>query len=187
VTPQQLSRQLLRYREYWKNGGVTISGGEPLLQPEFAQSLFSILKREKVHTTLDTSGCVLDERVEALLDVTDLVLLDWKMPTEAMYADYTGGSMEQTKRFLSRLQQRNISVWLRQVIIPGLTDTEESLQTLWATAKAFSCVEKTELLPFRKLCTEKYTSMGIDFPLSHLPETTAETVTRLYDLWNTWN
>ena len=187
MTVSGLSRQLLRYRDYWKNGGVTASGGEPLMQAEFAAELFSALKAEGVHTALDTSGCVLNEQTKALLEVTDLVLLDWKMPTEAMYSEYTGGSLAQTEKFLGFLQEKNIPVWLRQVIIPGLTDTEESLRQLYRTAKTFSCVEKTELLPFRKLCAEKYASMGTLFPLSHLPETTAETVTRLYDLWNTWN
>ena len=187
MTVEQLAKQLLRFRDYWKNGGVTASGGEPLLQAGFVSTLFETLKRDGVHTALDTSGCIPGAETDALFDVTDLVLLDVKMPTEALYGEYTGGSLSRTMDFLGKLQERNIPVWLRQVIIPGITDREESLRMLWETEKRFSCVKKTELLPFRKLCTEKYASMGINFPLAHLPETAAETVEGLKTVWNTWN
>jgi len=187
VTVQQLAKQLLRFRDYWKNGGVTASGGEPLLQAGFVKSLFAVLKQEGVHTALDTSGCVWNAETDDLLDVTDLVLLDVKMPTEVLYGEYVGGSLSQTMDFLVKLQERKMPTWLRQVIIPDITDTEESLRMLWETEKRFSCVERTELLPFRKLCTEKYASMGIKFPLAHLPETASETVERLKMVWNTWN
>ncbi len=186
TTAEAMAKKLLRYETYWKNGGVTLSGGEPLLQAAFAAELCRKLKEHKVHIALDTSGCVMNADGMELLDVTDLVLLDWKMPTPELYRSYTGGDMARTEAFLRELQSRNKPVWLRQVIIPGITDSEESLRALWEVKEKYPCVQKAELLPFRKLCTEKYDSMGISFPLRDTPEADGALMQRLNALWNLW-
>lgn len=175
-----LVKKILRFRSYFgEKGGVTVSGGEPLMQAEFVTQLFTKLKTAGVHTALDTSGCVFNENAAHLLEVTDLVLLDHKYPTEEEYKAYTGGSLLQTERFLTELQKRGIETWLRRVIIPGKTDTETSVLSLRAVAERYDCVTKTELLPFRNLCKEKYTALGIPFPLDGVPEADAETMKRL--------
>ena len=125
TTAEQLCARLLRYRGYFgTRGGVTVSGGEPLLQAEFVRGLFALLKRHGINTALDTSGCTL-EKAETLLEVTDLVLLDIKYTDPDSYLRYTGCKMEKPLRFLELAQRTGTPVWIRQVIIPGLNDTEE--------------------------------------------------------------
>lgn len=175
-----LIRKILRFRAYFgEKGGVTVSGGEPLLQAEFVTELFSGLKQAGVRTALDTSGYRCDEKAFALLGVTDLVLLDHKYPTEEAYFRNTGCRLSAAERFLAEAQARGVPVWLRRVVIPGLTDGEDAVKQLVGVAEAFPCVERIELLPFRKLCVEKYDRMGIPFPLASTPVPSRETMSRL--------
>lgn len=175
-----LIKKILRFRNYFgESGGVTVSGGEPLMQAKFVAELFRKLKQNGIHTALDTSGCVFNSDVSELLEYTDLVLLDHKYQTEDDYKQYTGGSLEKTEAFLSELQKRDIHVWFRRVIIPGKSDSEESVKTLNDTANRFPCVKKIELLPFRNLCREKYDSMGIEFPLKDVQSPSDDTMKRL--------
>lgn len=180
-----LFRKILRFRAYFgTNGGVTVSGGEPLLQAPFVAELFRKLKKAGIHTALDTSGCFWNADTEELLRVTDLVLLDHKYADEKSYRDFAGGSLQQTERFLAELDARKIPTWLRRVVIPEKSDSPESVTALKNVAARFSCVEKIELLPFRDLCREKYQTLGIPFPLEGTPTPTAEqmkTLTALLD------
>lgn len=176
----ELCRRILRFRSYFgKNGGVTVSGGEPLMQAKFVAELFSKLKANGIHTALDTSGCIMNDDVQRLLDVTDLVLLDHKYPTEAGYFANTRAHLADAEAFLSELDRRAIPTWLRRVIIPGKTDSEDSVRLLNETAHDFGCVEKIELLPFRNLCKEKYDMLGIPFPLADTEPPTKETMEKL--------
>lgn len=128
---EELFRKIRRYKTYFgETGGVTVSGGEALMQPEFVTELFRLCHADGINTCLDTSGCVLDERVMALLDETDTVLLDIKMTTEEDYREYTGGSLRQTMDFLRELHRRKIPTWIRQVIVEGFNDTEENVARL---------------------------------------------------------
>jgi len=175
-----LVKKILRFKNYFKDkGGATVSGGEPLLQEAFVTELFTKLKALGISTCLDTSGCLIDEHTEALLKVTDLVLLDHKYPTEEGYRKYVGCGRETPERFLELLSDMGIPVWLRRVIVPGLNDDEASVLQLKAIKEAHKNVEKVELLPFRKLCLEKYHSLGIPFPLEDTPEPDRETMSRL--------
>ena len=182
-TAEQLIQKAVRYKEYFgKEGGITLSGGEPLLQAEFAAELFTLAHREGIHTCLDTSGSLWNEDVEGLLSVCDRVLLDIKYTSDAQYRQYVGCSLSAPLAFLQGLDQRAIPTTLRQVILPTLNDTEDSLLALAAIANAYACVDKVELLPFRKLCTVKYEQLGIPFPFAYLPEPSAETMARLEKL-----
>ena len=175
VTPAELVEQALRYRAYWgAEGGVTLSGGEPLLQAEFVTEFFSLCHRQGVHTCLDTSGCTLTDEVKGVLAVTDRVLLDVKYTTEQQYRAHVGCSLSAVLDFLAYLNEQRIPTTLRQVIIPTLNDTAESIAALRDMAAAHPCVDSVELLPFRKMCQVKYDQMGIPFPFAHLPEPTAE-------------
>lgn len=163
--------ELLRYREYFgKEGGLTVSGGEPLMQPEFCLELFRLCGEKGIHCCLDTSGCILNNRVKELLAACDLVLLDIKYTSEEKYKSYVGGSFKSTMEFLEYLEENNIPTWLRQVLIPGKNDSEKELCELKRLANKYSCVKKLELLPFRKLCSVKYENMGIEFPLLQTEE-----------------
>ncbi len=182
-TPKELTDKIMRFEKYFSNGGgVTFSGGEVLMQSEFAYDVFCMLKQRGVHTCIDTSGCVLDQNVKKLLDVTDLVLLDVKYTDEETHKKYTGAELCSVMAFLDYLQCVNKPTWLRQVIIKGINDEPCQAEEFFSLKKRYSCVEKTELLPFRKLCLEKYTQMGIEFPFGHIPETSQEDLQRLYML-----
>ncbi len=175
-----LCRRILRFRSYFgERGGVTVSGGEPLMQAQFVAALFRALKDSGIHTALDTSGCVMNDDVHHLLSVTDLVLLDHKYPTDTEYVENARAHLADVEAFLSELNRRSIPTWLRRVVIPGKTDSEASVRALNETARQFPCVEKVELLPFRNLCKEKYEALGIPFPLAEVNSPTKETMERL--------
>lgn len=185
ATADEMAEKILRLRSYFgKNGGVTVSGGEPLLQAEFVAELFHKCKKEGVHCALDTSGCVYNDKVEQLLELTDMVLLDYKFTTAEEYVSKCGCSIDGVERFLRRLESLGKRTWIRHVVIPGITDGKESLERIFELKKRFSCIEKIELLPFRKLCIEKYKSMGIDFPLYHIPEADPDAVAELSQIAN---
>lgn len=170
-TPEEVVAKAKRFRTYFgRDGGVTLSGGEPLLQADFAAEIFRLCHDEKINTCLDTSGCVAPEMVEGLLRHTDRVLLDMKYPTDDLYRRHVGCSMDAPLRFLHRLNEMGIPVTLRQVTIPTLNDNEESVHALVELAQAHPCVDKAELLPFRKICQTKYDNMHMNFPFGHLPE-----------------
>ena len=180
VSAEEIFRKIQRLRAYFgKDGGVTVSGGEPLLQADFVAELFRLCRADGISCALDTSGCVYNESVERLLSLTDLVLLDYKYTNDTDYKKYTGMSMQSAEDFLARLDALGKRVWIRQVIIPTLNDSEESVRRLYALSERYSCIEKTELLPFRKLCVEKYRALGIDFPLENIPEASEELIERL--------
>ncbi len=179
---RDIAERILRLYPYIKNGGVTFSGGEPCLQAEFLSEIAEILKERGLHIALDTSGAVYDPSVERLLDLCDLVLLDVKMNSEYDYGKYIGGSLVDTMSFLSRLDAMGKDTWIRQVIVPGINDTEENVRELCRLVKPFSCVRKIELLPFKTLCAEKYETLGIDFPLKNTPPMSVNRMTALYDI-----
>lgn len=175
-----LVHKALRFREYFgKDGGVTVSGGEPLLQPNFVREFFNLCRQEGLHTCLDTSGSILTEEIRQVLDVTDHVLLDIKYTTDEAYRKNVGCSMETPIAFLKLLDEKNIPTTIRQVIIPTKNDTEENILALKDIGNSYPCVEKVELLPFRKICQTKYDAMGIQFPFAHLPNPTRETMQKL--------
>ena len=180
TTPEKIVRKATNYREYFgQDGGITLSGGEPLLQPEFAREIFRRCHEVGIHTSLDTSGSILSPAVKALLGETDRVLLDIKYTDGALYREHVGCSLEAPMEFLAYLQEENISTTLRQVIIPTLNDTTENILALREIVKAHSCVDKVELLPFRKICQLKYDKLRISFPFGHLPEPSRESMAEL--------
>ena len=180
---EEIVKKATRYREYFGNtGGITISGGEPLLQAQFVREVFALSKREGINTCLDTSGSIIPDCIEELLSVTDRVLLDIKYPTDEQYRKYVGCSISEPLRFLSLLEERKIPTTIRQVTIPTLNDNAQSVLDLVKIRETHECVDKIELLPFRKLCSVKYDNLGIPFPFGHLPEPTPEKMRELEEL-----
>lgn len=162
--------KIYRLRSYFgKDGGVTVSGGEPLLQADFVSALFEKCKDAGINTALDTSGCVYNQKVDRLIDLCDLILLDYKYTDGSAYLKNVGMKKEQADAFLDVLEAKKKSVWIRQVIIPGINSDPESVKKLSALREIYACIEKIELLPFRKLCIEKYQVLGIEFPLLNTP------------------
>ena len=149
------------------------------MQPEFVSELFALCKDAGINCALDTSGCIYNESVERLLALCDLVILDYKYIDGDSYEKYVGMKKEKVDLFLQNLQRLNKRVWIRQVIIPSLNDTEASVDALYALRDKYSCIDKIELLPFRKLCIEKYRSMNLEFALEHTPEASVELIEKL--------
>ena len=182
-TPEDIVKKAVRFKEYFgDDGGITLSGGEPLLQASFARKVFELAHREGINTCLDTSGSIFDEAAKALLSVTDRVLLDIKYTTDRLYRKYVGCGIDTVLEFLAYLDKKQIPVTLRQVIIPTLNDTSQNILALKEIISSHPCIDKTELLPFRKICQVKYDKQGIPFRFSHLPEPTRESMLRLEKL-----
>ena len=170
-TPEGIVQKAVRFKEYFgENGGITVSGGEPLLQAEFVKEVFELCHKEGINTCLDTSGCILNDSVKKLLSVCDRVLLDLKYTDAEMYREHVGCEFSQVLEFLEYLNTQKIPTTLRQVTIPTLNDNEEEVKALKAVAEQHLCVDKIELLPFRKICQTKYDSMGVEFKFGDIPE-----------------
>ncbi len=179
-TAEEIAAKAERYKEYFgAEGGITVSGGEPLLQADFVREIFRLCHEKGINTCLDTSGCILNDSVKALLCETDRVLLDIKYTDGELYKENVGCSMEKPFEFLTLLNEKKIPVTLRQVIIPTINDNSENIAKLSGIAKKHFCVDKTELLAFRKICQTKYDAMQIPFPFADLPTPTAEKMQEL--------
>ena len=180
VTPDEIFRKVKRLKNYFgEDGGVTVSGGEPLMQPEFIKELFTLCKTDGITTAIDTSGCVLNGKIKEVLNLTDTVLLDYKYVSDELYKSKVGTEKSKVDEFLSYLNSQNINTWLRQVIIKDLNNNENSVKVLKDLKQKYPCIKKTELLPFKKLCIEKYEKLGIPFPLAETPETSKKEIEEL--------
>ena len=175
---EQLLAKIRRYKPYFNagNGGVTFSGGEPLLQSEEIAVLGRMLKSEGISFALDTSGCVpLTDSVKEALSLADHVILDLKFATEEDYKRHTGGSLASVLTFLEHLIAEGKRIWIRTVVIPGINDTREALgayRDLLAPYRAH--IERHELLPFHTMGFFKYERLGIPNPLVSTPALDAE-------------
>ncbi len=168
--PEELVEKVLRCRAYFgEQGGVTVSGGEPLLQAPFVAELFRQLKEAGVHTALDTSGAGDLQQAAQVMDWTDLVLLDLKFPDEAGYRQYCRGSWAQTQAFAALAGEKRVPLWVRHVVVPGLNDSLEDLRAIKAQAESLPGFQKLEWLPFHNMCLEKYQQLGLPFPLAGTP------------------
>lgn len=179
-TPAAVVEKAARFREYFgKTGGITLSGGEPLLQAAFCAEVFRLCHEAGIHTCLDTSGSLWNADIQKALAHCDRVLLDIKYTDDALYTAHVGCSRQAPLRFLAQLDALRIPTTLRQVIIPTLNDTAENITALRSIAKAHACVDAVELLPFKKICQTKYEQLGIPFPFAALPTPTAEQMAAL--------
>ena len=179
-TVSDLCDRVCRYRTYFgAEGGVTVSGGEPLLQRKFLAPFFEECHRRGVNTCLDTAGMYPDEDVLAVLAHTDTVLCDIKHTDADLCREMFGTSHEATHAFLAACAAAGCRIRIRHVVVPGLTDGEEQIRALCGAVRTYATFEKIELLPFRKLCAEKYRKLGIPFPMAEVPECPPETVARL--------
>ncbi len=167
IFAEDLFRKIVRYKPYFgSDGGVTFSGGEPLLQASFIQSVITYLRKEGIGYALDTSGAVeLTDTVRAVFEGADEVLLDLKFWDEASYQKYTGASIEGPLKTLSYLNQIGKSCLVRTVVIPGINDSSKVLEKYLVHLKGMKCIRKYELLPFHTMGFFKYEKLGIPNPL----------------------
>lgn len=173
-TPEQLRDEVVKYRSFIKSGGVTVSGGEPLMQAEFVAEFFRLCHDEGLHTALDTSGAIITDKVLKVLDNTDLVLLDIKTMDAELYPTLTGVKQNNNLAFLDILEERKIKTWVRHVVVPNLTDNDEWLRKLGEHVSHYDCVEKIEILPYHTLGTYKYEKLGEKYKLEGVPALSAQ-------------
>lgn len=182
-TAEEIYSKAIRYREYYGDkGGITFSGGEPLLQADFVKEVFTLCKQNGINTCLDTSGSIINDDVKELLKVCDRVLLDIKYTSDELYLENVGCSLKTPLEFLSVLDKLGIPTTIRQVIIPTKNDNEDNIKEISNIKSKYSCIDSVELLPFRKICQVKYDNLNIEFPFAEIPEPTKECIEKLKNL-----
>jgi pyruvate formate lyase activating enzyme len=165
-TPEELVKKIERFKTYFASsgGGVTFSGGEPLRQPEFLLEVLKLCKNKGIHTCIDTSGYGFGDYDE-ILKYTDLVLFDIKHYTREGYKNITLMEIDESLNFLEAMKRNNTKMWIRHVVVPGLTDEETHLRSLKEFINTIPNIEKVELLPYHMLGVNKYEGLGIKYPL----------------------
>lgn len=179
-TAEEVALRALRYKSYIKNGGVTVTGGEPLMQIEFVTELFKILKANGIHTALDTSGVVFNKNdtkdIDELLIYTDLVLLDIKHIDEEEHKKLTAHSNKNILEFAKYLSDNAKDMWIRHVLVDGITDNDEYLKRLKSFIDGLKTVKKVEVLPYHNMGEVKYEKLGLDYPLKGVQPPSKERV-----------
>ncbi len=174
---EAIVEKILNYREYMgENGGVTVSGGEPLLQMDFVIDLFKRLKAEGIHTAIDTSGFVDVDKLKDLLDYTDLVILDLKEMDNDTHKDLIGVDNKKILEFAKHISDKGVPMWIRHVLVPTITDKEEHLLKLKEFVSTLKNIEKVEVLGYHTLGSEKWEMIGDKFMLEGIPEASADDV-----------
>lgn len=186
-TTKELMKEIVKYKSYMKfsGGGVTFTGGEPLLQFNFILEMVKLCKEEGISVAIDTSGFVWNEKVREILKYTDIVLLDIKNYDPTVYEKVTGVALAPTLEFLEYLKEKNIKAWVRYVLVPNLTDNLESVEELAGYLKEFPNVAKIELLAFHKMGEYKWKEMGIEYRLTDTPEPTKDLLERAKNIFET--
>lgn len=183
ITPLEILNKVRRYKPYYNDtGGVTFSGGEPLLQPEFLIETCKLLKQENIHIALDTAGVGIG-KYDEILKYIDLVLLDIKHTDKKEYKDLTNQNIEESEKFIEALNKSNKKVWIRQVIVPTLMDHEKYIDSFVQYLQKIKNIERVDFFPYHKLGKEKYLALNIPYPYENLNEMDKEECNKLYQLF----
>lgn len=173
ITPEEVLETAKKYQPYYKNtgGGVTFSGGEPLVQGEFLLESLKLLKENGFHTAIDTSGYGDERYYKEILKYTDVVLLDIKHFDNEGYKDLTERSMSRFFKFLSYLNDFHGTIWMRHVMVPTITDNKKSMYKIFdRVAHLSDKIERFEILPYHKMGLEKYKELNMEYRLEGIPE-----------------
>lgn len=165
LTPKETMKEISKVKGFIKTGGITVSGGEPLMQPEFILELFKLCKEQGIHTAVDTSGFIMNDCVKQVLELTDLVLLDIKHINPKKYSALTSVELKPTLEFIEYLAVINKPVWLRYVLVPDYTDNEQDLKAWAKFVSKFKNVERVDILPFHQMASYKWEETGRDYQL----------------------
>lgn len=189
VTVEEIMKEIMKYKSYIKssNGGVTISGGEPLMQPEFTKELLKKCKEAGIHTALDTSGYSTIEKAKEVLEYSDLVLLDIKAFDMKRYKTVTGVMGQPTIDMVHYLSGINKPVWIRYVLVPGLTDNYEEIEELAVFLSSLDNIERIDILPFHKMGEYKWDELGYDYKLKDTLPPSREEIKRVKELFMKYN
>lgn len=176
MSVEELVAKILDYRPFYRNGGVTLTGGEPLAQPEFAAALLRRLKEEGLHAAVDTAGSIPISHCKDAVDLADLLLLDIKALDPHLCHTLTGADNCNTKDMLKYRQKQNQPVWIRHVLVPGYTLDQTALEHLAEYLSTFSCIQRVDLLPFHQLGSHKWRLLNIPYSLENTQPPSAHDV-----------
>ncbi len=180
MSAQEVAAKAIRYKPYYgAKGGITVSGGEPLRQPDFVAEIFRLCRESGVHTALDTAGCEPDYAVKRVLQYTDLVLLDIKHCDPVKFKDITGCDINGTLDFLEYITAKGIKFWVRQVIVPGINDNPADMDKLGELLKGRPALGRVELLAYHTLGTDKWKQLGMKYRLEGVAAVDDATITHL--------
>lgn len=181
IEAAQIIADICKNRAFYQKGGLTVSGGEPLCQIDFLIDLFTRAKEESIHTCLDTSGILFDERnpvylqkLDRLMTLTDLVLLDIKHIDDAAHRVLTGHTNAPVLAFAHYLEQKKVPVWIRHVVLEGYTDQAAAWERLGTFIGSLSNLQALDVLPYHTMGTEKYRALGLAYPLDGIPAASSE-------------
>ena len=184
----EIINKMTRNLPFYETGGITATGGEPLLQIDFLIELFTLAKEKGIHTALDTSGITFDKenthKFDKLMDVCDLVMLDIKHMDEGEHIRLTGTSNKHVFDFMDYLKAIKKPVWVRHVIVPDITYKEEWLHALGAYLKGFDNVEKIDVLPYHTMGVVKYDALKDEYPLKDVPPLTKADAQKALEIIN---
>ena len=174
MTPEELLSEVKKYKNFIKSGGVTCTGGEPLMQADFLISFLQLCHEAGFHTAIDTTGIISGEKARKALSLADLVLLDIKTLDDTLHQSYTGLPRTNNQATLDYLESIGKPVWLRHVVVPGYTDDDNRLETLAKHISNYKCIERVEILPYHTMGRYKYEELGIPYPLKKTPDLPVE-------------
>ena len=173
VTPQEVIAEFNKNRPFYKNGGITVTGGEPLMQIDFLIELFKLAKTEGIHTCIDTSGVTFSsentDKFDELMCFTDLIMLDIKHIDSEKHKILTGIDNRNILKFAKYLEVKNVPVWIRHVVVPGFTDSPDDLKNLGKFIGTLKNLKALDILPYHTMGAHKYNELGINYPLKDLP------------------
>lgn len=176
ATVEEMLDDILKYKEFIKDGGVTISGGEPLLQLGFCREMIRCCKEHGIHCALDTAGMVKLDKAAAVIAMADLILLDIKAAEKSLHKELTGFSNTMPLDILDFCEDISKSVWIRHVLVPEYTLKKEPLENLGKLLSKYQCIERVDLLPYHKMGEYKWEKLKLNVPFKKLPEPTQEQV-----------
>ncbi|MDU1903664.1 MAG: pyruvate formate-lyase-activating protein [Dysgonomonas sp.] len=187
MTTDEVFTEITKVKNFIKTGGVTVSGGEPLLQADFVLELFKLCKQNNIHTAVDTSGYLLNDKIKEVLSYTDLVLLDIKHINPEKYKNLTARPLEPTLKFIEYLGEINKPVWLRYVLVPGFTNEEKDLKEWAEYVSRFKNIERVDILPFHQMGIHKWEQVGREYKLKDVPTPTQEEIKKTEEIFKSYN
>ncbi|MBU5438116.1 pyruvate formate lyase-activating protein [Tissierella sp. MSJ-40] len=189
ISVEEILKEAKKYRSYMKfsGGGITISGGEPFIQSDFVKEIFKRCKEENIHTAIDTSGYVSLDAAKEVLKYTDLVLLDIKSFNDSVYKDLTGVSNKFTLELAKYLSDINKPVWIRYVLVPGITDNSSDVKNLAEFLSTLENIEKIQILPFHKLGEYKWEKLGYKYELQNITPPSKEDINLIKEIFHQYN
>lgn len=185
MTAEEAFREVQKVKSFVK-GGVTVSGGEPMLQPDFVTALFKLCKDAGMHTAIDTSGFILTDKVKEVLKYTDLVLLDIKHIDSEKYQRLTQRPLEPTLKFIEYLKEIDKPIWIRYVLVPGYSDDETDLHNWAKYVSKFENVQQVDILPFHQMGMQKWKELDQEYKLAEVKPPSAESIAKATAIFSSY-